>query len=592
MSTVFKNHQIVQYQNMSSSIEYLQITKDGQCFTIKHANVQFIEQYDAKIQQIVENNPRNWAKVLKSKAFDGRYEDRTYLIDYIRNVTPLLSDEVHTFKTRVYWVLNHLVEFPWCHNTKHGMHQMTTFNVKKLKDGYSQYCNSTCQHEAPSYYEGISNALERKYGTGVRNSFQIQSVKQCLIDKKDEIESKKYQTRRKNHTFKSSQPEDDVYELIKTKYCDVIRQYKSPKYPWMCDFYIPQIDTYVEYNGCWTHNGHPFDATSNEDQATLEIWRAKAQESQFFKNAINTWTQSDVAKRNFAKENDLNFIELWTINDVKQWLSIKDENNSSLLIEWNKAKAKYEFNYYMKYQPKQSLQYLTNKNFIVKYFQQDVFYGKQKIMWKDPQIRSKLVENRCKYLGKLESDLTSLELLDGFKHSGIYYGYSHFNPNWFKWFIQRYGCKKCYDPTGGWGHRLLGSGDLDLYIYNDLSKHTKENVDRIVKYFKIENVQTYCNDAQSFVPDEDFDSMFTCPPYFNVEEYECGRFDDINQYNSFIDSLFNVFHLKKSCKVFGLVLREDLIGNHLDFVEKIEIPVKRSHFNQKSRSEFMYIYMK
>ena len=26
--------------------------------------------------------------------------------------------------------------------------------------------------------------------------------------------------------------------------------------------------------------------------------------------------------------------------------------------------------------------------------------------------------------------------------------------------------------------------------------------------------------------------MFTCPPYFNLELYECGEFKDINDYNN------------------------------------------------------------
>ena len=63
----------------------------------------------------------------------------------------------------------------------------------------------------------------------------------------------------------------------------------------------------------------------------------------------------------------------------------------------------------------------------------------------------------------------------------------------------------------------------------------------MLKKLGISNTVTSCNDARSYVPVDDFDSMFTCPPYFNLEKYECGEFKDKADFDSFIDSLFNVF---------------------------------------------------
>jgi len=47
-----------------------------------------------------------------------------------------------------------------------------------------------------------------------------------------------------------SQPEEDSYELLVDKfgYSEVIRQYRSEKYPFFCDFYIPCLDLYIELN--------------------------------------------------------------------------------------------------------------------------------------------------------------------------------------------------------------------------------------------------------------------------------------------------------------------------------------------------------
>lgn len=154
---------------------------------------------DEEIRDIVKKNPRNFTRVLRSKGFKNRCPDRTYLLDYIYKCTPLLCDDIHTLKTRVYWVLNHLEDFPECKNVKAGKtHKLKTANVLHIESGYPQYCNSRCQHEAPAYYEGIADAVEKKYGRGIRNAYQIPEVIESLKMRKDELEAKKEATRLKN----------------------------------------------------------------------------------------------------------------------------------------------------------------------------------------------------------------------------------------------------------------------------------------------------------------------------------------------------------------------------------------------------------
>lgn len=93
----------------------------------------------------MRKNPRNFTRVLRSKGFKNRCPDRTYLLDYIYRCTPLLHDETHTLKTRVYWVLHHLEDFPECKNVKDGKaHKLETANVLHIDTGYPQYCNSKC----------------------------------------------------------------------------------------------------------------------------------------------------------------------------------------------------------------------------------------------------------------------------------------------------------------------------------------------------------------------------------------------------------------------------------------------------------------
>lgn len=240
----------------------------------------------------------------------------------------------------------------------------------------------------------------------------------------------------------------------------------------------------------------------------------------------------------------------------------------------------------------------NNKNYIVKYFQQDEFFKTEKILFQNKDIRDKLINNRMKYLNKNYDQLTVEDILYGFKRSGLYYGYSHFNPLTFKWFINNYNCKICFDPCGGWGHRLLGSNNLDLYIYNDLSTSIYNNVNNIIDFFNIRNVKTYNKDAYDFIPEENYDSMFTCPPYYNLEHYECGDFETYDDFLLLIDCLFYAFYYKESCKYFGLVIREDLLDNDYKSLasEIYLIKNKASKHIVKSinhhNNEYLYVFDK
>ena len=101
----------------------------------------------------------------------------------------------------------------------------------------------------------------------------------------------------------------------------MLRQYKSEKYPFSCDFYIPDKDLYIEYNGTWTHGKHLFDSTNKDDIYKLNEWKEKSKKSKYYKKAIYTWADLDVRKNNIAKQNNLNYLSFYNILDVKDFLS-------------------------------------------------------------------------------------------------------------------------------------------------------------------------------------------------------------------------------------------------------------------------------
>ena len=183
--------------------------------------------------------------------------------------------------------------------------------------------------------EKTFNTCLEKYGVdsySKTNEFKEKYKHTCLEKyhtdsyfKTKEFQIKQYQTKKKNNSFNKSKSEDKLYEILSNKYGkeNIIRQYRSEDYPFVCDFYIKTTNTYVEYNGNWTHGKHPFDNTNPDDLKTLRLWKDKSTEINFkgvqkkyYENAIYTWTDLDVRKRKIAKENNLNFIEIFDINNI------------------------------------------------------------------------------------------------------------------------------------------------------------------------------------------------------------------------------------------------------------------------------------
>ena len=157
------------------------------------------------------------------------------------------------------------------------------------------------------------------------------------------------------------------------------------------------------------------------------------------------------------------------------------------------------------------------KNRIIWHYQHH-FFEVERGLWEKPELRNKLIKNRIKYRFKTFEELTAREFLSGFKISGMHYGFSHFSPLWIKAFAEKYNPSCTYDPCGGWGHRLIGMGNRP-YIYNDIDDRSCDGVRRIIEDFNIKNKVVYNNDSSTFTPEDTYDCVFTCPPYFNLENY-------------------------------------------------------------------------
>lgn len=232
------------------------------------------------------------------------------------------------------------------------------FGIKKSSDLHVQNIRKACLEKygvingggAPEILEKIKETNRKKFGSdwylqtddykrktketleqyGVTNVFQLKEVKDKIKQtnlerygvehnmQNKEVRNKVDITKRKNGTFNTSKPEQEIKRLLEEKFPNVQYQYKSEKYPFNCDFYIPELDLYIEFQGTWTHGKHPF-SESVEDLETVNKWKTESITSEFYKNAIEVWTIKDVEKRKIALQNNINWLEFFALEDFMNW---------------------------------------------------------------------------------------------------------------------------------------------------------------------------------------------------------------------------------------------------------------------------------
>lgn len=165
------------------------------------------------------------------------------------------------------------------------------------------------------HYNNIKKNKEtllKKYG--VNSYSKTDMFRKLMLEKwqNTNFREKIYNTKKKNNSFNKSKQEEFIYELLNTLLGeqDIIRQHNTDEYPFNCDFYIKSLDLYIEYQGFYTHNFRPFDKNNKNDVEEANVLLLK------YKDVWETWTIRDVKKRETAKKNNLNYIELWSIEEA------------------------------------------------------------------------------------------------------------------------------------------------------------------------------------------------------------------------------------------------------------------------------------
>lgn len=218
-----------------------------------------------------------------------------------------------------------------CKTTFSNKHQIKKSKLTKTQKYNDEHFNNiqkrktTCleKYGVASFTktQKFKDILKLKY-----NIIQQKSKNTCLEkygveypQQSKQVNNKSIQTKIKNNTINKSKLEDNVYEIILSKFNNVYRQYKTNVYPFACDFYIPELNLYIETNFHWTHGNEPFNENSKKCIDILNIWNKKSKESKFYRNAVKVWVVSDPLKRKTAKEHNLNWIEFFNMKEFMKW---------------------------------------------------------------------------------------------------------------------------------------------------------------------------------------------------------------------------------------------------------------------------------
>ena len=229
---------------------------------------------------------------------------------------------------------------------KYGVEYVTQTENNKIKSketkfkkyGNENYVNIEKQKETCLKKYGVKYIVQtdffkekskqtclKKYGVdnywktneNIKKSHSIEAINKCN------------ETKKKNGTLNTSKSELISYELLKNKYPDTVHHYKdNNRYPFVCDFYIPSLDLFIECQYGQFHHNRPYLGTE-QDLHDIEILKenAKRKHEETGKNKcrydseLETWTIRDVKKRKIAKENNLNYKEFFSILELNKWLN-------------------------------------------------------------------------------------------------------------------------------------------------------------------------------------------------------------------------------------------------------------------------------
>ena len=288
-------HSILQNNNYSN--EELEIINTKRKTTWNNKDLTNYKQLQSDIQtNRWSNYSEEERQIIKNKQKDG----------FLNMSVEAKENQIKKISIKQQQYMNNLTE------------EQLTILKTKISDGLKQYYTNLSKEEKELFRQSckdrMNNMSEEK--KQLMRKHQSESLQNKSKEEWAVIKQKEHQTRQKNGTFNTSKPEDNCYNLLLTKFEVVNRNYKSKEYPYLCDFYIPSLNLYIECHFHWTHGTHPYMGTK-EDLKIIDFYKTK--HKKYYDIAIYVWSILDVKKLQIAKENKLNYLSFYTENDFISW---------------------------------------------------------------------------------------------------------------------------------------------------------------------------------------------------------------------------------------------------------------------------------
>lgn len=191
---------------------------------------------------------------------------------------------------------------------------------------------------------------------------------------------------------------------------------------------------------------------------------------------------------------------------------------------YDETRLDYEWNRFKQFDPSQ---YNENRTFgisIVNQFHKSIYDAhvegclSPKQAWEDDTELKKVIANRLIYKNCVDPS----KVLKGFSISKIATRVSVFNPTLAKYICSKYlnDFQSVVDPFSGFSGRLLGCAACGkFYSGRDISERHVQESNKIISRFQITNCEVINKDVLKSNR-EQFDCLFTCPPYGTKEIYD------------------------------------------------------------------------
>lgn len=281
--------------------------------------------------------------------------------DSIKKNYPEIYDELESVEfPKEYTFIQKLWHFLQDDYTIHRCKCGNPVHFIDFKKGYRQYCSKTCpcviEHNKSTLQnaqvvsrrkesrEKAVNTTKKKHNGNFWSDEQLHRIQENIIKNRKIINQKnKEKIKKCIEEFKdlsgkgisgcSSKVEIDFYKyLINTfSFENVDPQHYDDQYPYSCDFFIPGLNLYVEIQGSWTHGKHPFNPDDKKDNEKLNYWKSK--DNEYYNNAIYTWTDLDVRKRQCAKDNHINYLEIFS-NNIDDCITIFEDYLTEKIVDY------------------------------------------------------------------------------------------------------------------------------------------------------------------------------------------------------------------------------------------------------------------